>query len=187
MTFATDPRDERGRDSAAGQLRPSQQPAALPLKPSERYLLIAHRLGTSPREAELLWHLARRAPMVASQIGDRMGTDNVSPRVSIYRLRKRGINVLSDPYVGYSLELADRVRVLAAASVAPSSGALPSEDSSQATGGRANAVPTFQPADDLTRQPAQHVPCHSVPASFAGPIDQQESGTCIPSSGTLHP
>lgn len=110
-----------GCDSAAGTTAPPSQPASRAplLKPSERYVLIAHRLGTSVREAELIWILSNKAPLTAGALGERMGCNDVMARALIYRLRKlRSIPVKADPYIGYSLELADRERVLAAASVA---------------------------------------------------------------------
>lgn len=154
--------------------------------PRERYEHIAFRLNVTVRQAELLWFLSQREIAQSEWLMNRMGLNCDTIKVHACNLRKQGLDVRARKFIGYFLKLADRQRVLAAASVAPSSGALPSEDSSR-TGGRANAATTFQPIDDASRDPAQHVPCHSVPASLAGSIDQQESGTCIPTNGTLHP
>lgn len=181
------------RDSGPAHASPSASGRAAPsLKPSERYVLIAHRLGCSPKEAELLWLLATSAPMTCKVLGNRMSSAYSNARVLVYKLRTlRGIPIESHPYVGYSLRPAIREFILSVVSDAPS-GAMPSLGvSSLWTGGVANGPALFQPAGDPTRQVSKSDPSHtatlSSSSSGAPRDDNRSNGQCSLIDRTIHP
>lgn len=147
----------RGCDSAAGTTAPLAEASRAPiLTPRERYNAIAHRLGVPFREAECLWLLAQAEIVPGPVINEALGCMDVSGvRVFVFKLRRRGFTIHKVPHkMGYSLELADRERVLAAASVALPS-ALPSLGVSSLDFGGRECPPPFQPPGDLTRQAAE--------------------------------
>jgi biotin operon repressor len=173
-------------NSAAGTTALLAEASRAPLQtPRERYQQIAFRLNVTTRQAELLWFMAQREIASTDWLMARMGLNSDTIKVHASNLRKHGFAVKARKFIGYFLCLADRERVLAAASVAPQVQPLVGV-SSLDFGGR-ECPPPFQPPGDLTRQPAQHIPPHSVSTSCRLETNHDRSGETCPTSGKLHP